>query len=688
MIQSRTLLHFTLGPVQGFIAQARRTRDLWAGSFLLSWLAGQAMAAVVDACDGDADAILFPQVARDPLFQAIRGTVDWENPPKIGSLPNRFKAVVPENFDPELCVRRIKERWWNLAEAVWERYALDALSEENSHYPRRKIWERQIENFWEASWVMGAEPGDGSDGAWLDRRKNWRSHVPPVEPGDHCMLMGDLQEMSGWVRAKDRDQQDIFWTGLWKKTKQRAIDDGSLELKRLGSDRDWQELSDRDWQELMPSERLCAVALVKRLFPLLPPEVLERKEIIGWVPGGQRPNAANRHQRTQAAVRNWQSTAYMAAVHWVERAWTAAPDACTAHAKAVDKVSTAMVMAERATVIPCLKELGEEAKIFVGLDGDAFFMDALVNPRATPTLGAKPDTDERRAVIDSLKRLQEQLPVRESSAYYALLLMDGDRTGKLLRDLGDLEVSKALAIFTEGVPGIVREHNGVLIYAGGDDVLALLPLRDALDCAMALRRAYGEAWRTPGAGTISAGLVFAEYSVPLRQVIDTAHDGLDNVAKGRNGRDSLAVTVLKPSGTEIQWVSTWDAAREDAEPGTAPLSPPRLLMELARTMAGNPPFSSKFLHNVRDRYARVLTDSDGRLTDGLDPRAVVLAEYRKSRGDDVTADGGEQAVDGVLTISRCHRRTDDGILETRMDVLRSDGAMLLRFLAREGQWNA
>ncbi|MCB1813240.1 MAG: hypothetical protein KDK04_16180, partial [Candidatus Competibacteraceae bacterium] len=37
---------FTLGPVQGFVAQARRTRDFWAGSFILSWLSGVAMRAV------------------------------------------------------------------------------------------------------------------------------------------------------------------------------------------------------------------------------------------------------------------------------------------------------------------------------------------------------------------------------------------------------------------------------------------------------------------------------------------------------------------------------------------------------------------------------------------------------------------------------------------------------------------
>ena len=38
--------HFSIGPVQGFLAQARRTRDFWAGSFLLSWLSGVAMLAV------------------------------------------------------------------------------------------------------------------------------------------------------------------------------------------------------------------------------------------------------------------------------------------------------------------------------------------------------------------------------------------------------------------------------------------------------------------------------------------------------------------------------------------------------------------------------------------------------------------------------------------------------------------
>ena len=33
-----SLLKLQIGPVQDFIAQARSTRDLWSGSYLLSWL--------------------------------------------------------------------------------------------------------------------------------------------------------------------------------------------------------------------------------------------------------------------------------------------------------------------------------------------------------------------------------------------------------------------------------------------------------------------------------------------------------------------------------------------------------------------------------------------------------------------------------------------------------------------------
>ena len=43
---SKSLLKLQIGPVQDFIAQARSTRDLWSGSYLLSWLMAHAIKTV------------------------------------------------------------------------------------------------------------------------------------------------------------------------------------------------------------------------------------------------------------------------------------------------------------------------------------------------------------------------------------------------------------------------------------------------------------------------------------------------------------------------------------------------------------------------------------------------------------------------------------------------------------------
>ncbi len=225
------LLHISIGPVQGFVAQARRTRDLWAGSFLLSWLAGQLMAETL--CQGGQ--ILFPSVGtcdspQDPLLAAIMDNPAVDAPlPVIGSLPNRFKASVPETFVPEGIVNTAMQKWRTLTEQVWKQFVAQSTDQGNS---TRAIWERQIDGFWEIQWVMGADPGDSSDGAWLDARKNWRSHWPPEEGGDHCTVMGDWQELSGFVRSRERCKQDVFWKALQDRTGRLDLRDGERPVRR------------------------------------------------------------------------------------------------------------------------------------------------------------------------------------------------------------------------------------------------------------------------------------------------------------------------------------------------------------------------------------------------------------------------------------------------------------------------
>lgn len=46
---TRHILHIAIGPVQDFIVQARRTRDLWHGSHLISELSRTAARALAQA---------------------------------------------------------------------------------------------------------------------------------------------------------------------------------------------------------------------------------------------------------------------------------------------------------------------------------------------------------------------------------------------------------------------------------------------------------------------------------------------------------------------------------------------------------------------------------------------------------------------------------------------------------------
>jgi CRISPR-associated protein Cmr2 len=96
-----------------------------------------------------------------------------------------------------------------------------------------------------------------------------------------------------------------------------------------------------------------------------------------------------------------------------------------------------------------------------------------------------------KEVLAALKNIETK-----PSPFYAILLMDGDSLGKHMTSTEKQpKISDALKKFTDKVNDIVYQNNGFLIYAGGDDVLAILPLEDALSCAKDLRDEYLEAFK-------------------------------------------------------------------------------------------------------------------------------------------------------------------------------------------------
>ena len=659
------VFHFTLGPVQGFVAQARRTRDLWAGSFLLSWLSGYAMKTVLD----QQGSIVFPKVTDDsgrpvdPLLRAICGDFgnDGKNRPRIGSLPNRFKAEVSDSFDPSKVESVIQQKWKELADKVYERFIANALKDteiSDRLSEVRDIWECQIDDFWEINWVLGDKPASqGEDDRWLDLRKNWRSHWPRPEGGDHCTVMADYQELSGYIRSKgkkEREAQDRFWAIIRDKAPDDVLD-------------------------IRPNERLCAIALVKRLFPRLAKFDNELESTIGWVPG-----------HSPEAVGNWPSTTYMAVAPWMA-SLQQEPDlikALTTYIEIADDNigNFAKRMSEQATYLSTLKPLNTKPyrKWHLGdIDGDLLHIHALSNHRTTflssdplDNQGNDKNADKRETLIRALRTLYKV--AGKPRSYYAMLLMDGDSLGAMLRTQDQGKVSSALLAFTNKVTEIVdkdAEHGGVTIYAGGDDVFALLPLDTAIPCAQALRRAYGDAFSKEGItnATASCAIVYAHHQAPLRKIIQEAHYQLDNIAKDGNGRDSLVLAVYKPGGVTAQWVSGWEI-------GNTPVDN---MISLIAAMKNNG-IPRGFFHKLTDRY-QLNSDEDEQVlpvTDDEHLHDLLVMEYQQSRDREGSEQDAQKAVEQLMAVGRPLYRDGPGS-DFQKKPLRLDGGLIARFLTQE-----
>jgi len=641
-------LHFTLGPVQGFVAQARRSRDFWAGSFLLSWLSAVAMRTV----RAHRGRILFP-AANEGFLAWLEGRGSGEAP-RQGNVPNRFKAEVPRDLDPERIVESVRLAWQSLAEKVWQKDLAAVAGPE-----QRAIWQRQVEGFWEIQWALTDDPAATSV---LDRRKLWRSHLLPAEPGLKCMVIEGLQELSAAPCPGLRDSSRELW--------------GQVRENLAG----WK-------QDLGEAEQLSAIAFIKRRFAHHFPGLRVA------MPGGW-------------SLRGWPmnpavpSVVYMAAVHWLEGLLLREEEGALrqleqAAAIATERYST---LAEE---IPCIRRAQEERDwekpLRFSSEGGMFFRSALENPREFSPERARP-------MLQAL----DALSTREApSPFYAVLVMDGDNLGRHLgRPENQPALTRALRTFTGEVPSIVERHNGFLVYAGGDDVLAILPLEDALACATALHAAYGQAFAaTSIPSTLSGAVLFVHFKNPLGGILAEAHTLLDALAKDARGRDALAVRVEKPGGPVLTWAMPWKKALAPTAGGER-LQVEAIAEDFRRFDGERPEFSNRFFFKIRELFELLNPEEDEAakerphtgespaaepiLSPG-DARALLTAEFLasgKNVGLSLSTDEAETAITPLLTQCRpvC-REVDATGTENWLESARleADGALLVRFLVQKGR---
>lgn len=235
-----------------------------------------------------------------------------------------------------------------------------------------------------------------------------------------------------------------------------------------------------------------------------------------------------------------------------------------------------------------------------------------------------------RSLAGPVARLHAELG--PPSPYLALLFVDGDGIGALLRSEEDRERKQALVQaldqYADGAEEIIREHHGCAFYVGGDDLAAYLPLDRVLAATTALARRFAEAgsrWESGEAFSLSAGIVVAHAKADLRALRRRARRVLASAKEARRAAiDSGTVqsgTVQPGEG----FLSICELPRSGQERvATGPLR--RLSGDLAEWQgwfAGGQlsQKSSVFLRDLASRFGDPAADDGGGL--GLE-----LARYR------------------------------------------------------------
>ena len=531
--------HFAIGPVQEFVNQARRTNDFWGGSFLLSWLAGVAM---VCAQRQKAE-FVYPRPPDDYLLwlegkPGQNGLQSDNLLLKVGAIPNRFCMKVDANFNPEQVETAVRAAWVALCQ-----HTHDQIFRGTKPSPAvQAVWQRQIIDqpggLWEITWLIA----DSQAPQAFNPRKYWRSHVRAHEGTPFCALM------AGW-QALPLSQEE----------RQTAKTNG-YHLHEDDTDASADSVTSGDTRNKPKPKpnNLCAPALIKRHFA---------KSFASF-------------QAPQLGLKGWPlppnapSTHYLAAAPWLEAMLRkVSPQQLATHEALAesmgvdcDETQTRLRMVQQA------KERHHHTENACHLNAPFWFTNEVAN--------AKPALKDAPALLKSLKELYKTSNAKPTN-HYALLLMDGDQMGKMLKCAPE-QVALALKQFTSKVPGIVDEHSGFLVYAGGDDVLALLPTHLALACAWQLRTSYLTAFAAAQStltvphlsqlppASISCALLYVHSKTPLTPLLAAAHHLLDDVAKRQCDRDSLAIQIWKRSGLNLTFAQKWHRLFESEKHASLP----------------------------------------------------------------------------------------------------------------------
>ncbi|MCZ7652532.1 MAG: type III-B CRISPR-associated protein Cas10/Cmr2 [Thermoanaerobaculia bacterium] len=396
------------------------------------------------------------------------------------------------------------------AERAWQELALAVHGELSARWNAAhsgwcRGWPEQIGNYFEiVCFVVDFSSGPADlRGRWeaaaraLQRTKQVRRFPPDQGIGRPKCTL--LGEFEQMGPGGTLSEQKDFWEEV-----------KGTEIRGVGLDRE-------------RAEPLCAVSLVKRFAPAVAGPPLD------------------------ALAKDVPSTRDLAVAAWRKRA------------KGAEVTRQDLQVLEEA-----LKELAAERNLDEDTAGE--YLVAPPPRSQKPTEAEKKFFSARRALVN----------VKELGApprYFAVLAADADEMGhhlggefadknKPLLDDFHSQLSAQLSNFAvDEVPGIVADHQGFLVYSGGDDTLALLPAAEAVACARKMRKEVPDTAAISGkALTLSAGIAVVHYKHDLRDALRLAREALGRAKAW--GRDALGLTAVRRAGNATPLALSWEAAGE------------------------------------------------------------------------------------------------------------------------------
>lgn len=526
---------FSIGPVQTFIASARRSRDLWSGSWLLSELAKACAKSLNDLGDTKAQ-LIFPHVDKN-------NQADLEENSDF-SVGNKVQVVLTVDSVDEL-----KNIIDNAKKSVKKRFikeASNALSRlpKDKHYLRETIWNSQLDDYLEiqTAWARFGDDNSYHDAAQnagrvLASRKATRDFSPTCTISEKDFITS-LVQLDNARKTTDKNHnvikqpyQDLF---MLPKSSLDGMRETVLKESGLQKNSLQRKLS------LSKSEQLDTVGVIKRLG-------FEKK------------------------AEQFTPFTRITAHAWIKEIAQKEPDA-------LNKLKDTYRELCRLGVASGVTGNNEVYQDF------AYDAQLLYPSRLEVTLKEYQNSDDKEAkeIVDNLKVLKKTLAplfqrYGEPYRYGVLLLADGDRMGELLdkakTQVQHQEITQALSNFAGQVAYTMRQSSGHCIYAGGDDVLGFVPLDKAYKCADDLQKLFANSLSgvanklgAENSPTLSVGLAICHIMTPLGVIRELASqaekfakgDHVDESQGTEKRRNALGILLSVRSGNDTKLRFNWD----------------------------------------------------------------------------------------------------------------------------------